>query len=171
MTTGILPKCATRLFDTRWTCLCLLQRQHEDWIADLLDFTQGKNNGDRIGVKPSEMFDSVTHDVATASLLPVSRKGADELLKLLAVGSFDSGPNQSLLEADEARDSCVREVLDSVGKGSDLFTNHGHAEYGDTADFLTRSFHWNSLATTLYDVCLIAVTADRLLIAWRFEDA
>ncbi|MDV9169507.1 hypothetical protein R6V09_05080 [Streptomyces sp. W16] len=171
MTTGSLPKCATRLFDTRWTCLCLLQRKHEDWIVDLLAFTQGKNSGEHIGIEPSEMFDSVTDSQVRESLLPVPRKGAEDLLKLLALGSFDSGPNQSLQEVDEGRDSCVCDVLASAGENIDFFTNHGHAEYGDSADFLTRSFHWNSLATTLYDVCLIAVAADRLLIAWRFEDA
>lgn len=171
MTTSILPKCATRLFDSRRTFLCLLQRKHEDWIVDLLAFTRGENSGERIGIEPSEMFESVTDDQARASLLPVSRKGAEELLKLLAIGSFDSGPDQSLQEVDEVRDSCVRDVLASAGEDPDFFTNHGHAENGNSAGFLTRSFHWNSLAITLYDVCLIAVTADRLLIAWRFEDA
>ncbi|MBK3577734.1 hypothetical protein JHN63_28830 [Streptomyces sp. MBT65] len=171
MTTGSLPKCATRLFDTRWTCLYLLPRKHEDWIVDLLAFTQGKNSGEHIGIEPSGMFDSVTDDQARVSLLPVSRKGAEDLLKLLAVGSFYSGPDPSLQEVDEVRDSCMRDILASAGEDLDFFTNHGHAENGDEADFLTHSFHWNSLATTLYDVCLIAVAADRLLIAWRFEDA
>lgn len=171
MSVGALPECAAVLFDARRTVLCLTGRAHQDWVDDLLAFTRSENSAERIGLDPSVMFDSVTADQARESLLPVSRRGAEDLLKLLAVGSFYSGPDRSLQESDEARDGCVHDVLASVGDDAEFFTNHGHAEDEEAADFLTSSFHWNSLAVTLYDVCLIAVTSELLLIAWRFEDA
>lgn len=171
MSAGALPECAVSLFDTRWTVLCLKERGRQDWVHDLLEFTNGAGGAEIIGTDPSVMFDSVTGDQIRESLLPIRRQGAEDLLKLVAVGSLYSGPDQALQEPDEARDGCVRHVLDAVGDTAEFFTNHGHAEDGAAADFLASSFHWNSLAVTLYDVCLVAVGPEHLLIAWRFEDA
>lgn len=117
------------------------------------------------------MFEAVTSNGLRQSLLPVSGRGAEDLMKLIAVGSLDSGPDQSLKEPDEERDTCVRNILGAVGKKVEFFTNHGHAEAGEEADFLTTSYYSDSLAATLYDICLIAVSSDFVVVAWRFEDA
>lgn len=151
--------------------LCLKERGHPDWVHDLLAFTNGEGGTGPIGTDPSVMFDSVTADQIRDSLLPINRQGAEDLLKLVAVGSLYSGPDRALQEPDKTRDGCVRDVLDAVGDTAEFFTNHGHAEDGAAADFLASGFHWNSLAVTLYDVCLVAVGSEHLLIAWRFEDA
>lgn len=171
MSVGALPECATALFDPRRTALCLAPRTHQDWVDDLLAFTRGEGGGESAGLDPVPMFEAVTGDLVRESLLPVTGEGAQELLKFLAVGSFYEGPDPSLRHPDKVRDGCVRDVLASVGESAEFFTNHGHAEDGADADFLVSGFHWNSLAVTLYDVCLIAVTPQRLLVAWRFEDA
>jgi len=116
------------------------------------------------------MFDALDPQELESSLMPVSRRGAEDLLKLVSFGSLQAGPNPSLEAPDAARDACISEILDSVGESALYFTNHGHAEDGDSADFLASSFHFNSLAVTVYNICIIAVTSDRILSAWRFED-
>ncbi|MFJ4920369.1 hypothetical protein [Streptomyces sp. NPDC088725] len=171
MSVARLPECATQLFDERSAFLFLAQRANEDWVHDALSVIQGSKSGDRIGVAPVAMFDAVTSDDLRQSLLSVNRRGAEDLLKLLAVGSFHLGPDASLREANEVRDGCVRGIVRAVGEEVEFFTNHGHAEDGADADFFASSFHFNSLSTVLYDVCLIAVSSQYLLVAWRFEDA
>lgn len=168
---GTLPECASTLLDPLRAVVCLTPRSHEDWADDLVAFTRGDCGGESVGVDPVPMFEAVTGELVRQNLMPVTSEGAEELLKFLAVGSFYEGPDPSLREADEVRDGCVRDVLASVGDSVEFFTNHGHAEDGPDAEFLVSGFHWNSLAVTLYDVCLIGVTSERLLVAWRFEDA
>lgn len=171
MSVGSLPECATALFDPHRTVLCLAPRTHAHWVDDLVAFTRGEGRGESVGVDPAPMFEELTGELVRESLLSVGEEGARELLKLLALGSFYDGLDPSLRDPDAARDNCVREVLEAVGDSAEFFTNHGHAEDGEGADFLVSGFHWNSLAVTLYDVCLIGVTPERLLVAWRFEDA
>jgi hypothetical protein len=166
-----LPACATGLIDERQTFLCLVQRVHEDWIEDVLETIRGSDGRTRVGLDPTGLFGELTPADLRQNLLPVSRPGAEDLLRLLAVGSFYSGPDPTLREPNEVRDACVRAVIDSVCGDAEFFTNHGHAEDGDAADFFASSFHWNSLAEVLYDVCLIGVSPDWILVAWRFEDA
>lgn len=171
MSAGALPECATALFDPHWTALRLAPRIHEDWIDDVVAFTRGEGHGESVGVYPASVFEAVTGELVRESLLPVTGEGAQELLKFIAVGSLYEGADPSLRDPDAARDRCIREVLESVGCSAEFFTNHGHAEDGEDADFLVSAFHWNSLAATLYDICLVGVTPQRLLVAWRFEDA
>ncbi|MEU0398737.1 hypothetical protein ABZ318_00470 [Streptomyces sp. NPDC006197] len=172
MSSGELPECARRLIDERHVFLSLSRRVHEDWAEDVLAEIRGGPKGrDGVGVDPSGLFGDISADDLHGSVLGVSRTGAEELMRLLAVGSFYSGPEASLREPDEMRDTCIRGILDAVGGGAEFFTNHGHAEDGDAADYFAGGFHYNSLASVLYDVCLIGVTRDRLLITWRFEDA
>ncbi|MFC8919969.1 hypothetical protein ACFT5C_29870 [Streptomyces sp. NPDC057116] len=172
MNGGELPECATWLVDERHAFLCLTTRVNEDWTEDVLAaISTGSDGPGRVGIDPVGMFGDITADDLRSSVLPVSRRGAEDLLRLLAVGSFFDGPDMSLREPDETRDTCVRDILASVGEEAEFFTNHGHAEDGDAADFLAAGFHYNSLARVLYDVCLIGVARDRLLLAWRFEDA
>ncbi|MHB9857990.1 hypothetical protein [Streptomyces sp. YIM S03343] len=159
------------VFDQSRTVVCLTARTHRDWVDDVTAFMRGEAGGQSTGVDPAPMFEEIIGELVRESLLPVAEKGARDLLKFLAVGSFYEGPHPSLREPDEVRDGCVRELLASVGDSPDFFTNHGHAEDGPDADFLVSSFHWNSLAATLYDVCLVGVAPDRLLVVWRFEDA
>ncbi|MEU0374224.1 hypothetical protein ABZ070_29005 [Streptomyces sp. NPDC006283] len=166
-----LPECAIRYFDGQNTLLHLARRTNRDWMADVLSVVAGAKGIAHAGVEAATMFGTVTIDDLRRSLLPVSESGARDLLKLLAVGSFYWGPEESLHRPDPVRDKCVRDTLQAVGSGADFFTNHGHAEDGYEADFLQAGFHFNSLATTLYDICLIAVSPDFLLVAWRFEDA
>lgn len=68
------------------------------------------------------------------------------------------------------RDACLRDVLNAVGNDARFFTNHGHAEDGEEADFLASSFHVNALAGTTIDICLIGVSDENVLVLWRFED-
>ncbi|MEU8651021.1 hypothetical protein [Streptomyces sp. NPDC048737] len=171
MSVGSLPECATALFDPHRTVLCLAPRTRADWVDDLVAFTRGEVRGESTGVDPAPMFEEVAGELVRESLLPVGKEGAQDLLKLLALGSFYEGLDPSLREPDAARDKCVHELLEAVGDSVEFFTNHGHAEDGEDADFLVSGFHWNSLAITLYDVCLIGVTPERILVAWRFEDA
>ncbi|MFE2939647.1 hypothetical protein ACFXKG_11410 [Streptomyces sp. NPDC059255] len=171
MSIGKLPECARRIFDEHHTLLLLARRVSKDWYEDVLSALHGSNISELLGIDPTTMFEGVTADDLRQSLLPVSRRGAEDLMKLLAVGSFYSGPDASLRKADPARDDCVREIIGTVGEEAEFFTNHGHAEDGEEADFFASSFHFNSLAETLYDVSLIAISSEHLLIAWRFEDA
>ncbi|NUK54481.1 hypothetical protein HRW14_30300 [Streptomyces lunaelactis] len=171
MSVGTLPVCAIRLFDERRTSLLLAQRLHEDWVDDVLSVILDPSGAQHIGIDPATMFETVTAADLRESLLTVSRRGAEDLMKLLAAGSFYSGPDTSLQAPDEVRDSCVRDILRTVGEEAEFFTNHGHAEDETEANFLASAFHFNSLAVTLYDICLIAVSPDYLFVAWRFEDA
>lgn len=68
------------------------------------------------------------------------------------------------------RDTWLRDMLKAVGDGARFFTNHGNAEDGENADFLTSSFHTNALADATIDVCLIGVSDEKVLVLWRFED-
>ncbi|MHB9859671.1 hypothetical protein [Streptomyces sp. YIM S03343] len=134
-------------------------------MDDVVAFMRGGAVGRSVGVDPVPLFETVTRESVRESLLPVTGEGARDLLTFLAVGSFYDGPDPSLREPDEVRDGCVREVLASVGDRAVFFTNHGHA--GDVQDsdgdpgpgFMASGFHWNSLAVTLYDVCLIGSPA------------
>ncbi|GGU34005.1 hypothetical protein [Streptomyces violascens] len=103
--------------------------------------------------------------------MPVARRGAEDLLKLILSGSLFHGLDAQLIASDLVLARSIQEVLDSFGPGVEYFTNHGHAEDGEEAQFLVTGFHFNSLAVTLYDICPISVDSDRILVAWRFEDA
>jgi hypothetical protein len=168
---GSLPECAAQLFGGSSHFVQLSRRTAEDWVDDLVHVLRGRKSAQHIGIAPEAMFDDVDPETIRLSLLPVPRHGAEDLVKLLAYGSFYYGPDLSLRQADRARDECVRDILRSVGAEAEFFTNHGHAENGDSADFFQAGFHYNSLAVTLYDVCLVAVSPDHLLVTWRFEDA
>ncbi|WP_033325293.1 hypothetical protein [Streptomyces yerevanensis] len=171
MNTHELPECAKQFVDERHVFLYLAQRVHEHWTEDVSAILHDSNGLGRAGADPSGMFSDLTPAALRRSLLPVSRRGAEDLMGLLAVGSFCYGPDPTLRQPNEQRDAAIRAILEAAGDHTEFFTNHGHAEDGDSADFLTRSFHFNSLANVLYDVCLIGVSPERLLIAWRFEDA
>ncbi|MFV0128254.1 hypothetical protein ACLGI4_11125 [Streptomyces sp. HMX112] len=171
MSSGVLPGCATHLLDDRHTFLLVTRRSSEDWVDDAIAVLRSSNEAEYMGLDPATVFEALTADDLRQNLLPVARRGAEDIVKLLLVGSFYSGPDASLLRPDKARDDCVRAILDTAGEAARYFTNHGHAEEGYEANFLTANFHFNSLAATLWDVCLIAASPTTLLIVWRFEDA
>ncbi|MEU8971427.1 hypothetical protein AB0D11_19525 [Streptomyces monashensis] len=104
------------------------------------------------------------------SILEVSPSQALELAGLISLGSLLYGPHESLRAPDAERDSCLGELLGSVGDGARFFTNHGNAEDGEAAKFLSSSFHANVLAGTTIDICLIGVSNENILVLWRFED-
>ncbi|MFL4948466.1 hypothetical protein ACJ6WE_14070 [Streptomyces sp. MMS24-I31] len=104
------------------------------------------------------------------SILEVSPPKALDLAGLISAGSLLYGPLESLRTPDAERDACLRDVLNAVGNDARFFTNHGHAENGDEADFLASSFHANALAGTTIDICLIGVSDENVLVLWRFED-
>ncbi|WP_143074793.1 hypothetical protein [Streptomyces mangrovisoli] len=103
-------------------------------------------------------------------VLEVSARQAVELAALISVGSLLYGPGESLRAPDAERDACLREVVRAAGDGARFLTNHGHAEYGEEADFLASSFHADVLAGPTIDICLLGVSDENVLILWRFED-
>ncbi|WP_328309149.1 hypothetical protein OG432_07990 [Streptomyces sp. NBC_00442] len=150
---------------------CFIQaarRKDPDWRRDVLDIIQNPHG---VGVDTTGLFTEISVARLRESLAPVGRKGAEDLLKLIAVGSLFNGPDVQFIESDPALSRAVDEALDQCGPGVEYFTNHGHAHDGSPESFLVSGFHFESLAVTLYDICLIAVGSDRILIAWRFEDA
>ncbi|QZZ29055.1 hypothetical protein [Streptomyces sp. ST1015] len=172
MSVSVLPESVTGLFDPRYSLLRLVPRKHEEWADDLVALMRGARSETGFGVDPAVMFDELSGAEVRESLLPVTRESAQDLLKIIAAGSLHDGVDAAALRhPDEIRDGCIREMLDSMGDSVEFFTNHGCAEEGPDADFLVSGFHWESFAVTLYDIGLVAVSPDRLLVAWRFEDA
>ncbi|MDA4885420.1 hypothetical protein ACI3K5_27620 [Streptomyces sp. MPA0124] len=154
-----LPMCTQRHFDERQTFVTLSHRKGDDWYqaaSELVREHAALHNVDASGLRDS--------------VLEVSRKGALDLATLISTGSLLYGPRYSAQQRDHERDSCLSDVLDSVGEGARYFTNHGEAEEGDDANFLASAYHVNALAETTLDVCLIGVSHDSILILWRFED-
>ncbi|MFD5651417.1 hypothetical protein [Streptomyces sp. NPDC127039] len=154
-----LPMCAQGYFDERQTFVALSHRKDDDWYQVATELARG--NAALHNVDASELRDSV---------MEISRKGALDLATLISAGSLLYGPRYSAQRRDHGRDSCLSDVLDSVGEGARYFTNHGEAEEGNAANFLASTYHVNALADTALDVCLIGVSHDRILILWRFED-
>ncbi|MFD7167636.1 hypothetical protein [Streptomyces violascens] len=144
------------------------RRNAPDWRYDVTEIIR---NPQGAGIDPTAMFDNMSVELLQDSLAPVTRRGAEDLLKLIVSGSLFGGPDARLIESDHVLGRSIQELLDSLGPETEYFTNHGHAEDGDDAQFLVSAFHYNSMAVTLYDICLIAVSSDRILVAWRFEDA
>ncbi|MCQ4201218.1 hypothetical protein ACFW5W_11610 [Streptomyces sp. NPDC058783] len=154
-----LPMCTQRHFDERQTFVTLSHKKDDDWYqvaSELVREHAALHNVDASGLRDSVM--------------EVSRKGALDLATLISTGSLLYGPRYSAQQRDHERDSCLSDVLDSVGEGARYFTNHGEAEEGDDANFLASGYHVNALAETALDVCLIGVSHDSILILWRFED-
>ncbi|CAM5578209.1 hypothetical protein SXANM310S_01268 [Streptomyces xanthochromogenes] len=143
-------------------------RNDPDWRHEVISIIR---NPEGVGIDPTPMLEGLSVELLQESVALVTRRGAEDLLKLIVSGSLLRGPNAQRIESNHILGRSVQEVLDLIGPGADYFTNHGHAEDGDDARFLVSGFHYNSMATTLYDICLIAVTSDRILVAWRFEDA
>ncbi|MFJ8540657.1 hypothetical protein ACIRFH_01335 [Streptomyces sp. NPDC093586] len=153
-----LPACARGHFDQRQTFVALSHRKDDDWhhiAGEMIKHSPALH-----GVDTSELRDSV---------MEISHNGALQLATLISVGSLLYGP-RSLPNHDHERDTCLSRVLDCAGEGARYFTNHGEAEEGDEADFLSSAFHANTLADATIDVCLIGVSEDAVLILWRFED-
>ncbi|MGC9501326.1 RNase A-like domain-containing protein [Streptomyces sp. WG7] len=73
------------------------------------------------------------------SIMEVSRENVFDLAKLISAGGLLHDPRVSLRHGDHERDSCLLDVLDTVGEGARYFTNHGQAEEGENADFLSPS--------------------------------
>ncbi|MFD7342363.1 hypothetical protein ACFV98_41365 [Streptomyces violascens] len=166
--TAELPARISALVDPR-ACFTQLQRRTgPDWRRDVIRVVRHPQG---IGVDPAPLLREASLDRLRESLAPVARRGAEDLLKLILSGSLFHGLDAQLIESDLVLARSIQEVLDSFGPGVEYFTNHGHAEDGEEAQFLVTGFHFNSLAVTLYDICLIAVDSDRILVAWRFEDA
>ncbi|MEU6015819.1 hypothetical protein ABZ826_17690 [Streptomyces sp. NPDC047515] len=113
---------------------------------------------------------SVNREDMESSLAEVSRENALDLSKFIAFGSLLRGPLQSLVDADEIRDSLLARMLDQLGGDARFWTNHGGAEDGQESGYLSSSFHVNALAETTIDLCLIGVSPRAVLVLWRFED-
>ena len=154
-----LPGCARGRFDERQSFVALVRRGGAEW-HDLVMET----------IRENTVLRKVAHRELRNNLLEVSPAGALDLAKLISIGSLLHGPHEHLRTPDAERDDCLRDILKAVGKGTRFFTNHGHAEDGDEADFLASSFHANTLAGTTIDVCLIGVSDENVLVLWRFED-
>ncbi|NYV73585.1 hypothetical protein [Streptomyces sp. UH6] len=102
----------------------------------------------------------------------LSPAGAFELATLISAGSLlvAHADAVSLRTPDPKREQCLRRLLECLGEGPTYFTNHGGAEEGRDADFLTTAFHADVIAGPTLDICLIGVTNQRLLVLWRFEE-
>lgn len=74
-----LPDCASGLFDECRTFLLLVRRVHEEWVDDVLSAIQGPSGAEHVGIDPATMFDTVTAADLRQSLLPVTRRGAEDL--------------------------------------------------------------------------------------------
>ncbi|MGW1869830.1 hypothetical protein ACWCPS_30260 [Streptomyces mauvecolor] len=166
--TAELPPCISTRADSGEHFVQVSRRNAPDWRHDVTDIIR---NPQGVGIDPAAMFEDMSVERLQESLVPVTRRGAEDLLKLIVAGSLFDGPDTRLIESDHMLSRSIQEVLAPFGPGAEYFTNHGHAEEGDDAQFLVSAFHYNSMAVTLYDICLIAVTSDLILVAWRFEDA
>ena len=154
-----LPGCLQGYFDERQSFAAISSRRESDWHENVVEMVRGTH--------ALRIVDSTT---LRDSLLEVSHEGALDLARLISGGSLLYGPSESLRTLDTERDDCLRETLAAAGENTRFFTNHGHAEDGDQADFLVSSFHVDSLADTTIDVCLIGVSEENILVLWRFED-
>ncbi|MET8807179.1 hypothetical protein [Streptomyces sp. NPDC004546] len=154
-----LPACARGRFDERQSFAALVARRDADWNDTVMETIQG-----------NPVLRQVDRGELRDSILEVSLAQALELAGLISAGSLLYGPHESLRAPDVERDICLREILRAVGDGARFFTNHGHAEDGEEADFLASSFHANVLAGTTIDICLIGVSDENVLVLWRFED-
>lgn len=154
-----LPGCLQRYFDERQSFAAINSRGETEWNETVVEMVHG-----------THALRIVDRTTLRDSLLEVSHEGALDLARLISGGSLLYGPSESLRTLDTERDECLRETLATAGKNARFFTNHGHAEDGDQADFLVSSFHVNSLADTTIDVCLIGVSDENVLVLWRFED-
>ncbi|MEU3371676.1 hypothetical protein ABZ734_14570 [Streptomyces sp. NPDC006660] len=143
-------------------------RNDPDWRRDVTGMIRNPRG---FGVDPSPLLEGLSVERLQESVAPVARRGAEDLLKLIVAGSLFDGVKAESIASDHGLTRSVHEALDLFGPEAEYFTNHGHAEDGDDAQFLVSGFHYNSMAVTLYDICLIAVASDRILVAWRFEDA
>ncbi|MER6975742.1 hypothetical protein [Streptomyces carpinensis] len=154
-----LPACARGRFEERQSFAALVARRGTDWHGTVIETIQG-----------NPVLRQVDRSELRNNLLEVSPAQALDLARLISVGSLLYGPHASLRIPNTERDSCLRDILKAVGDGARFFTNHGHAEDGEEADFLASSFHTNALADTTIDVCLIGVSGENVLVLWRFED-
>ena len=155
----VLPGCLQGYFDERQSFAAVKSLEGADWHETVVEI-----------VREIHAFRSIDRVTLRDSLLEVSYEGALDLARLISDGSLLYGPSKSLRALAPERDDCLRETLGTVGKNTRFFTNHGHAEDGDQADFLASSFHVNSLADTTIDVCLVGVSEENVLVLWRFED-
>lgn len=154
-----LPACVQGRFDERQSFAALVARKGADWHDTVMDTIQ--EHPALRQVDRTELRDGI---------LQVAPHKALDLAGLISVGSLLYGPLKSLRTPDVERDACLRDVLNAVGNDARFFTNHGHAEDGEEADFLASSFHANALAGTTIDICLIGVSDENVLVLWRFED-
>ncbi|MEU6771112.1 hypothetical protein [Streptomyces sp. NPDC046759] len=154
-----LPACAQGLFDERQAFAALAARRGPDWYDTVMEAIRG--NLILRQVDRSELRDAI---------LEVSPAHALDLARLISRGSLLHGPHASLRTPDVERDACLRDILEAVGTSARFFTNHGHAEDGEEADFLASSFHAHTLVGTTIDICLIGVSDDNVLVLWRFEE-
>ncbi|MEW1644364.1 hypothetical protein [Streptomyces sp. NPDC091219] len=154
-----LPGCLQGYFDERQSFAAISSRRGADWYENVVEMVHG--------TPALRIIDGMT---LRDSLVEVSHEGALDLARLISAGSLLYGPSESLRTVDTERDNCLLETLAAAGKNARFFTNHGHAEDGDQANFLVSSFHVNSLADTTIDVCLVGVSDENVLVLWRFED-
>jgi hypothetical protein len=154
-----MPDCARGRFDARQSFAALVPRRGVDWYDTVMET-----------IRDSPVLRQVDRAELRVALLEVPVAGALDLAGLISAGSLLYGPHASLHTPDPERDACLREVLDAVGRDARFFTNHGHAEEGETAGFLDRSFHASVLAPTTLDICLVGVSEESVLVLWRFED-
>ncbi|WP_158711512.1 hypothetical protein [Streptomyces xylophagus] len=154
-----LPGCQQGYFDERQSFAAVDSRGEADWHETVVEMVRG-----------TRALRGIDRTTLRDSLFEVSYEGALDLARLISGGSLLYGPSESLRTLDTERDDCLRETLGTAGKNARFFTNHGHAEDGDQADFLVSSFHVNSLAATTIDVCLIGVSDENIMVLWRFED-
>lgn len=154
-----LPECVQGCFDERQSFAALAVRTGADWHDTVMETIQG-----------NPVLRQVDRSELRASLLEVSPAQALDLAGLISVGSLLYGPRESLRRPNAERDACLRDILESAGSGARFYTNHGHAEDGEAADFLATSFHANTLVGTTVDICLIGVSNENVLVLWRFED-
>lgn len=154
-----LPPCVQQCFDERQSFATLAARRSADWHDTALE-----------AVQRHPVLQQVDRREFRDSILEVLPTQALDLAGFISVGSLLYGPSESLRTPDAERDARLGDILKTVGNGARFFTNHGHAEDGEEADFLASSFHVNVLTKTTMDVCLIGVSDENVLVLWRFED-
>ncbi|WP_030542616.1 hypothetical protein [Streptomyces albus] len=166
-----LPSCALDLFDPRFTYLTLLPRMERDWATDIVTALAPDSSTppDRETRRPPAEISSVSGTTLHGNLWKISRLGAADLLKIIAVGSLLGGLDASAFTPDNRRDDCIQQLLRDFSEDDLYLTNHGHAEDGDEESLLSRTFHFSAMTSSLLDVALVAISSSRILVAWRFE--
>ncbi|MCX2971828.1 MULTISPECIES: hypothetical protein [Streptomyces] len=166
-----LPQDAEQAFRDGQVFLRHVKREASDWREDVVKAVTFAPADPDVGVlrRRAELLGVSTADLCE-NLLNVSKGAAMNVLRFIAGGSLIYGPASLSVETAMSIENCIASIFSAFGDCASFFTNHGAAEDGAPESCFSGSYHVNVVASSVMDLCIIAVSDDEIFIGWRCEE-